>query len=70
MLNQTPATPQLLSKRELAAALGISERSVVNLKRQRKIPFLRISSRLVRYSLPSVTAALNRFEVKEAGRST
>jgi hypothetical protein len=57
----------LLSKQELAIAFGVSPRTIDNLKAQRKIPFLRLSSRLVRFNLERVKTALARYEVKEVG---
>jgi len=58
----------LLKRRQLARALNMSCRSIDNWQKQRKIPFIRISPRCVRFHLPSVLAALRRFEVREIGR--
>ena len=58
----------LLKRLQLARAINVSARTVDNWQRQKKIPFIRISTRCVRFHLPSVLAALRRFEVKEAGR--
>jgi excisionase family DNA binding protein len=58
---------RLLSKRELAAVLGISERTIENWLAEKRIPRLRLSARLTRFSLPKVEAALARYEVKEVG---
>ena len=64
-----PSTPKrLLSKRELAAVLNVSERTIDNWLAQRKIPRLRLSNRLTRFNLSKVEAALSRYEVKEVGR--
>jgi hypothetical protein len=64
-----PADGRALLKRpELARAIRVSPRTVDNLQRQKKIPFIRISPRCVRFHLPSVLAALRRFEVREVGR--
>jgi predicted DNA-binding transcriptional regulator AlpA len=73
--SKTPAfsdSPQtipghLLSKHEVAAACGVSERTVDNWLAKKLIPQLRLSARLTRFSLPKVLAALARFEVKEVG---
>jgi hypothetical protein len=43
-------------------------RTVDNWIRQRRIPTVRISKRMVRFHLPSVLAALRKFEVKVAGQ--
>ena len=58
---------RLLSKKELAALLNISERTVDNWCAQKRIPRLRLSARLTRFSLPRVEAALARYEIKEVG---
>jgi predicted DNA-binding transcriptional regulator AlpA len=58
---------ELLRKRELALMLGISERTIENWLASKLIPRLRLSPRLTRFSLPRVLAALNRYEVREAG---
>jgi excisionase family DNA binding protein len=58
----------LLSKRELAAVLNVSERTIENWLAQRRIPRLRLSNRLTRFNLPRVEAALARYEVREIGR--
>ena len=66
--NSTSATdPGLVNKRVVAQAASASIRSVDNWIRERKIPVVRISKRCVRFHLPSVLAALRKFEVREAG---
>jgi excisionase family DNA binding protein len=63
-----PSTPKrLLSKKELAAVLNVSERTLDNWLAQKKIPRLRLSNRLTRFNLPRVEAALQRYEIKEVG---
>ena len=62
-----PIQKQLLTKRELAALLSVSERTIENWLAEKRIPRLRLSARLTRFSLPKVEAALNRYEVKEVG---
>ena len=62
-----PLTKTLLSKRELAAILSVSERTIENWLAEKRIPRLRLSARLTRFSLSKVEAALNRYEVKEVG---
>jgi excisionase family DNA binding protein len=68
-VSQTVATPskRLLTKRELAAVLSVSERTLDNWLADKKIPRLRLSARLTRFSLPRVEAALARYEVREVG---
>jgi hypothetical protein len=58
----------LLKRPQLARAINVSARTVDNWQKQKRIPFLKLSARCVRYHLPSVLAALRKFEVKEAGR--
>jgi hypothetical protein len=58
----------LVNKRAVARAVSASTRSIDNWIRERKIPVVRISKRCVRFHLPSVLAALRKFEVLEAGR--
>jgi hypothetical protein len=60
--------PALLKRRELARAINASPRSVDNWQKQKKIPYIKISPRCVRFHLPSVLAALRKFEIREAGR--
>ena len=57
----------LVDKRVVARAASASLRSVDNWIAERKIPVIRITKRCVRFHLPSVLAALRKFEVKEAG---
>ena len=61
------AAKRLLSKRELAAALNVSERTIDNWLAQKRIPRLRLSARLTRFILANVEAALARYEIKEVG---
>ena len=58
---------RLLSKRELAASFGVSQRTIENWLAQKRIPRLQLSARLTRFSLPKVEAALARYEIKEVG---
>jgi excisionase family DNA binding protein len=58
---------RLLSKKELAKLLGVSTRTIENWLAAKRIPRLRLSARLTRFSLPRVEAALARYEIKEVG---
>jgi hypothetical protein len=60
--------PALLKRPQLARAINVSARTVDNWQKQKRIPYLKLSARCVRYHLPSVLAALRRFEIREAGR--
>ena len=55
----------LLKQPQLAKAINVSARTVDNWQKQKRIPYLKLSARCVRYHLPSVLAALQKFEVKE-----
>jgi predicted DNA-binding transcriptional regulator AlpA len=64
-----PSMPKrLLTKRELAAVLSVSERTIDNWLAQKRIPRLRLSARMTRFSLPRVETSLARYEIKEVGR--
>jgi excisionase family DNA binding protein len=67
-LNSNESNPRLLSKKQLAALLGISTRTIDTWLAQKRIPQLRLSNRLTRFSLSKVEAALSRYEVREVGR--
>jgi hypothetical protein len=58
----------LVNKKVVARAASVSPRTIDNLQREKKIPYVKLSARCVRYHLPSVIAALRRFEIREAGR--
>ncbi len=52
----------LLNGKELAAKLGVSRRLIEKWSTNGVIPKLVVSSRLVRYQLPKVIAALEQYE--------
>lgn len=54
----------LLKKAEVAAELNLTVRGVEDMMRRRKIPFLRMSHKVVRFDLDKVRAALSKFEVQ------
>jgi hypothetical protein len=56
----------LLTKRQLSRQLSVSPRTVDNWQAQKRIPYLRISPRLVRFDLRRVLAALCKYEIKSA----
>lgn len=58
-----------ISKEELAIELGISPRTVDNWMAQKRIPYLRLTPRMVRFNLERVKTALDRYEVREIGRT-
>jgi hypothetical protein len=61
--------PALLTRKQLAKRLSLSIRSIDNLQRAKKISYIRLSPRCVRFHWPTIVASLRRdFEVREAGR--
>ncbi len=58
-----------LNKSQLAQLLGMTKRGVDELMRARKIPFLALGHRTVRFYWPAVEKALARFEHKAVGGS-
>ncbi len=52
------AAEQLLDKKQLAPRLNLKVRGVESLMKARKIPFMRISNKCVRFDWASVKAAL------------
>jgi len=59
---------QLITKKELAKELSVSTRTIDNWVRQKRIPVHRFSSRCIRFKLPKVQSALDKFEIREVGR--
>ena len=55
------------SKQELALAIGVSSRTIDKWMAQRRIPFIRLSARLIKFNLERVKTALGRYEIKEVG---
>ena len=58
-------SPYLLTAAELAAKLGLPERTVLWLTQRRKIPRVKLGHRTVRYRLDAVQRALDRLIVDE-----
>jgi hypothetical protein len=57
----------LIDKKECATRLHLTVRGVSCLMKQRKIPYLKISKKLVRFDWPEVEAALEKFTVNSVG---
>jgi len=55
---------EYLNSRELADLLGVSLRTVVNLRRRRQIPYIQMGH-VIRYKRDAVEAALKSFTVEE-----
>jgi excisionase family DNA binding protein len=57
----------LLTKKELAGFLKCSERQIERLQLARKIPFVKLSGRMIRYRRDSVLRALVKMETEVLG---
>jgi len=57
------AGTELGTKQHAARAAKVSERTVENWSKGRAIPVVKVTARCVRYHVPSVLAALRKFEV-------
>jgi hypothetical protein len=55
----------LVKKGVVAKAASCSLRTIDNLQHRGLIPYIKLSPRCVRYHLPSVLAALRKFEIRE-----
>jgi len=59
---------KLLSKDELREALNLpSTRIIDEMMRKRRIPFLKLGHRTIRFDFPRVVEALSRLEVRAIG---
>jgi hypothetical protein len=63
-LSTQPALPRSLTKRQLAAELDVSIRTVDTWMQLRKIPYRKVG-RMVRFDLDRVMAALDRYVIRE-----
>lgn len=60
--------PQYLNKQQLAARLGVSIRTIETLMAERKLPYLRLTRKLVRFPVAEVDACLaHNLRVKALG---
>lgn len=57
-------TEKLLTAEQLADEIGLEESAVIRLRKQRKIPAVKLGYRTFRFRLPSVEAALSKLEIK------
>ena len=60
--------PRLLKRRQLERLLSVSARSISNWQRKLRIPFVKVSPRLVLFDPAAELRALSKFEIREAGR--
>jgi excisionase family DNA binding protein len=64
--NEIPALPDYETKAQVARRLNVSKRTIDNLMRQRRLPFIKLTSRIVRFPKADVDAYLARnFRVSE-----
>jgi excisionase family DNA binding protein len=56
---------QLLDKKALAALCGVSVRTIDRWVSERRIPYLHLGRRCVRFRWPEVQAAFSRFKIVE-----
>jgi excisionase family DNA binding protein len=61
----TPAQRANATRDETAAELRVSTRTLDKWVAEKKVPFYRLSPRMVRFNLDEVVAALRRFRVTE-----
>jgi excisionase family DNA binding protein len=66
--NQTTALPDYETKSQVARRLNVSRRTIDNLMRQRRLPFIKLTSKIVRFPKAEVDAYLaQNFYVKPNG---
>jgi predicted DNA-binding transcriptional regulator AlpA len=58
----------LVRKPAVARAAAVSQRTIDSWVREKRIPIIRLSPRCVRFSIPAVLRALNKFEIQEVSR--
>ena len=59
----------LVTKNVVARAASVSPRTIENWMGQRRIPYIRLSPRCVRFHITSVLDALRKFGTKEVGHA-
>lgn len=68
--NQSAAAPDYETKSQVARRLNVSQRTIDNLMRQRRLPFIKLTSKLVRFPRADVDAFLvQNFGVKAREQS-
>jgi len=69
--NEIAAPPDYETKSQVARRLNVSRRTVDNLMRQRRLPFIKLTSKIVRFPKSEVDAYLARnFRVQAFGQET
>jgi excisionase family DNA binding protein len=68
---ELPAAPDYETKSQVAQRLNVSKRTIDNLMRQRRLPFIKLTSKIVRFPKADVDAYLARnFRVRACGLET
>ena len=66
-----PAAPDYETKSQVARRLNVSVRTIDNLMKQRRLPFIKLTSKIVRFPKADVDAFLARnFRVRACGLDT
>jgi excisionase family DNA binding protein len=69
--NQIPALPDYETKSQVARRLNVSRRTIDNLMRQRRLPFIKLTSKIVHFPKAEVDAYLARhFQINAHGQET
>jgi excisionase family DNA binding protein len=65
------ATPDYETKSQVARRLNVSRRTIDNLMRQRRLPFIKLTSKIVRFPKAEVDAYLaQHFRINARGQET
>ena len=69
--NQITALPDYETKSQVARRLNVSRRTIDNLMRQRRLPFIKLTSKIVRFPKAEVDAYLaQHFRINARGQET
>ena len=69
--NQIAGMPDYETKSQVARRLNVSRRTIDNLMRQHRLPFIKLTSRIVRFPKAEVDAYLARhFQINARGQET
>jgi excisionase family DNA binding protein len=67
--NQIAASPDYETKSQVARRLNVSRRTIDNLMRRRRLPFIKLTSKIVRFPKAEVDAYLTRqFQINAIGQ--
>lgn len=69
--NEFPESPDYETKSQVARRLSVSRRTIDNLMRQRRLPFIKLTSKIVRFPKAEVDAYLaQQFHINARGQET